>query len=824
MRTIYVNNSNQIYVAYLNMVLRIDGRDKDKLEAIYTLENGLTSGHISCMVDDQLGNTWAGNNSGIITIRNGQEAFYSYLSAGNCSSVCRLRDGRLLWANFWGLIFFDPATFKINRGTKKLMLTDIEVDGSVVLAGEKRNGQIVLPLAPEKLRKLVLNTKNNDFRLYFSDLRYETAQRKIAYRLLPEDEDWKMQQLGKCLWYNRLPVGEYALQVKLVFPDGTEGDVIQVPIVVKAGWYRSVGAYWAYGVLIVILLYIIYWHFKRKNTRRLMHRDREILLRESLNVEKMKLEQKQEIDTMRNRLLMLFVQKLRTPLSLIIGPLKDMLEELKLIPGFAARGQVAYRNSLRMLDACNQLLAIYGHSSLNEKLQLAPYQVEKLIDNNLFDIREILKVYPIHFQYEKRVKKELEFYVDKRKVEFIIHNLLTNAFAHINYAGNVSLTISETMEENQHYVTITVEDDGNASINSLGQILPGNKMAGSEPGFIEVGFTVMQRMMEIHHGKISLVDSPEKNAKISVSFPLDKSVLKNDPNIEFVDPEKNKDIEFGSMEIAQLNSMAAEDIVQSTSGTKKTLLIVEDQRDIRLYLKILFDKEYNLLMATNGQEGVDMAIKELPDLIICDIMMPVKDGFECCREVKEGLETCGIPFIMLTAKVEDEDVVHGLEIGADDYVLKPFTPSILKAKVRALLNSRQVLKQMYTKLFMLPGADTAGVSETEQPDEHVKVEDPFISSVIKIVEDNIGKADFSVKKLAAEMNMSQPTLYRKVKQNTDYTIIELIRGVRMRRAAVLLKTKQYAVQEVAEMVGYNDIPTFRKHFVDAFGTTPSTYE
>ena len=538
----------------------------------------------------------------------------------------------------------------------------------------------------------------------------------------------------------------------------------------------------------------------------------------------MKLEQKQEIDTMRNRLLMLFVQKLRTPLSLIIGPLKDMLEELKLIPGFAARGQVAYRNSLRMLDACNQLLAIYGHSSLNEKLQLAPYQVEKLIDNNLFDIREILKVYPIHFQYEKRVKKELEFYVDKRKVEFIIHNLLTNAFAHINYAGNVSLTISETMEENQHYVTITVEDDGNASINSLGQILPGNKMAGSEPGFIEVGFTVMQRMMEIHHGKISLVDSPEKNAKISVSFPLDKSVLKNDPNIEFVDPEKNKDIEFGSMEIAQLNSMAAEDIVQSTSGTKKTLLIVEDQRDIRLYLKILFDKEYNLLMATNGQEGVDMAIKELPDLIICDIMMPVKDGFECCREVKEGLETCGIPFIMLTAKVEDEDVVHGLEIGADDYVLKPFTPSILKAKVRALLNSRQVLKQMYTKLFMLPGADTAGVSETEQPDEHVKVEDPFISSVIKIVEDNIGKADFSVKKLAAEMNMSQPTLYRKVKQNTDYTIIELIRGVRMRRAAVLLKTKQYAVQEVAEMVGYNDIPTFRKHFVDAFGTTPSTYE
>ena len=244
-----------------------------------------------------------------------------------------------------------------------------------------------------------------------------------------------------------------------------------------------------------------------------------------------------------------------------------------------------------------------------------------------------------------------------------------------------------------------------------------------------------------------------------------------------------------------------------------------------MYLKVLLGKEYNLLMATNGQEGVDMAMKELPDLILCDVMMPVKDGFACCREVKEGLETCGIPFIILTAKVEDEDVIHGLELGADDYVLKPFTPSILIAKVRNLINGRQALKQMYSKLFMLSGTDAGTVNdETEQVVEEVKTEDPFINSVIRIVEENICEADFSVKKLASEMNMSQPTLYRKVKQSTDYTIIELIRGVRMRRAGVLLKTKQYGVQEVAEMVGYNDIPTFRKHFVDAFGTTPSTYE
>ena len=140
-RTIYVNNYNQIYAAYLNVVVRIDGREKDKIEAIYTLQNGLTNGHVGCMVDDRIGNTWAGNNVGVMTIRNGQEAFYNYLSVGNCSAVCRLNDGRLLWANSWGLIFFDPFATKTDCEKIQLMLTDVEVGGETILAGEKRNGQ-----------------------------------------------------------------------------------------------------------------------------------------------------------------------------------------------------------------------------------------------------------------------------------------------------------------------------------------------------------------------------------------------------------------------------------------------------------------------------------------------------------------------------------------------------------------------------------------------------------------------------------------------------------------------------------------------------------
>ena len=388
--------------------------------------------------------------------------------------------------------------------------------------------------------------------------------------------------------------------------------------------------------------------------------------------------------------------------------------------------------------------------------------------------------------------------------------------------------MQETVREGIHYCTIVVSDNGKSQVRDVRQAV--EEGLKTDLTGIELGYDVMERVISLHHGTIAMKSEEGEGTEITIDLPIGKELLENDPNIIFVEQVDEEEVlePIPLVREVQEKVLAPEEIVPQivheapvSPKAKKTLLIVEDHKDIRLYLKVLFGKDYNILMAVNGQEGVDMAVKEQPDLILCDVMMPVKDGFECCREVKEGLDTCHIPFIMLTAKVEDEDIIHGLELGADDYILKPFTPGILKAKVRNLINGRINLKQMYTKLLMVP--ENGGEGEHAEDGEISKMEDPFISSLVKIIEENIREADFNVKKLASEMNMSQPTLYRKVKQSTDFTIIELIRGVRMKKAAVLLKKKIYAVQEVAEMVGYNDIPTFRKHFVDAFGTTPSTY-
>lgn len=824
---IYVNSYNQVFASYPNSILRIDRRDKkeEEEEVSFTIINRMNSGHPFCMLDDLNGNTWLSDNSGIITLRNDRNLFYKYPLTGGGDEGCRLQDGRLLWVNAGGLLFFDPMEIKSNKNQSQIMLSGLEINGELIAVGEQVYGRVILDATPYWQEKFVFYPENTDITFYFSDLQYSGELRKIAYRLLP-DEEWNIGSLETGISYKHLPVGDYILQVKLMFPDTSESKVIEVPVVMKNNWWKTNWAYTGYCFLLLMTLLGVYYYLVRKAQKRGLIKMRELELQEKLKSEKMKRSQRIEMENTRDRLMALFVRNLRTPLSLIIAPLKELFNDQ--LPSEAlSKVHVAYRNSVDMLDACDQLLAIYTEKPLEGKLKVSLCSVDKLINEIVFSVKELVRINQIDLQCNRKISKDLEIYVDYRRMCFVLHNLLSNAFNHIRFSGMVTLSVAETVEGGVRYCMISVLDSGKSKVRDVKQ-----SMFNEENDFladisaIELGYEMMEKIVRLHHGFMNMENSEGGNNEVRLNIPIGRKLLEGDPNIVFVEPEMQgepQNIQRQEDTVVLLPEPVAQEYnvsVVSDSASivrKKTLLVVEDHKDIRLYMKVLFSKEYNVLVAINGQEGIDIAQKEQPDLILCDVMMPVKDGFQCCKELKEGLDTCHIPFIMLTAKVEDDDVIHGLEMGADDYVLKPFTPGILKARVRNLISGRVTLKQMYTRLLVLPE------EKGDKDDSEEKVEDPFISMVVKIVEDNIKEADFSVKKLAAEMNMSQPTLYRKIKQTTDFTIIELIRGVRMRKAATLLKQKKYAVQEVAEMVGYNDIPTFRKHFVDTFGTTPSTY-
>ena len=530
---------------------------------------------------------------------------------------------------------------------------------------------------------------------------------------------------------------------------------------------------------------------------------------------------------LRDQIRYMLAQELRTPLSLITAPLKEMITNTAFPESFLQKAKMAYRNSISLQDICNQLLNIHQQESYSPKLNVAPYPASVIADTVVRASHELLNVSPINLHYDKDNKINTEIWIDRKKIIFILSNILSNAYRHISYSGSIHFTVNTSTINGKDFCLFTIEDDGKEMIEESSVIFLGsdNYNPPSNRLHPELGIEIMKTTILAHHGDIQITQEKNKGTRVVLYIPLGKQHLNNDENVCFIEPETIMEDSDKAMITAEdkrqqeiANSITAKPI--DNPETKYKLLVVEDHADIRLYLRVLFSATYNIIMAENGEEGVRMARKEIPDLVITDVMMPVMNGFECCRILKEDLKTCHIPIILLTALTDDENIVKGIELGADDYILKPFNPEILRTKVKRLIKSRTELKRIYTKLLM-PSITVNG--SQEENTETIIIEDPFITQILNIVNENLQNPEFNVKKLAEMLNMSQPTLYRKVKQLTNFTIIELVRGVRLKRSAELLRSRKYNVQEVAEMVGYNDIPTFRKHFVDFYGTTPSTF-
>ena len=818
--SLYVNTYNQIFVSYSNKIMQIDGRDK-KVTSTFILEKGLPHGYINCMIDDKDGNTWLGSNAGIMTVRNKDNTFFTYLMSGNNLNVCRLNDGRLIWSNSPDLLYFDPRTLKAKGSDRRLFISDIDVNYRNIEIGEEINGQVILPVPAHELKELNLNSDNNNVILYVSDLRYTNMQNKILYRMLPKDTTWH-ESYNNQITLSDLKAGNYTLEIKPIYPNADEEQVTSLAINVTRYWAVSVWAILFYVVVGGILLFFGMRYVNHKKLKRESFKNKEIKLKEELQEVTESRDEEQRSHQVRNYMQASIARELRTPLSLITGPLREMIKNKELSSALLKQAQLAYRNSISIQNSCNQLLDIYEQDNYNSSLEIAPYPASKISDAVVRSFYELLNSGPITLHYDKDNKINTEIYIDRKKIEFVLRNMLSNAYHHISYSGAVWCTVTQTLTDDKGYCIFTISDSAKRNVNVDGDNIISPDTEGNDSSIPELGISLMENIARGHHGEITMTHKEDEGTQVTLRIPLGKKHFDNDSNITFIEPEEIIIEEEPKNEMESIaeerNEANGEWTSKLSNNGKCKLLIVEDHKDIRLYLKVLFSHDYTLLMAENGEEGVKMARKELPDLIITDVMMPVMDGFECCKRIKEDLKTCHIPVILLTALIGDEDVVKGIELGADDYILKPFNPEILRTKVKRLIKSRLELKQIYTKLLMPSGNPLEDSTEDVE-----KVEDPFIAQILQIVEENLQNPDFSVKRLSEMLNMSQPTLYRRVKQITNFTIVELVRGVRLKRSAELLKTRQYNVQEVAEMVGYNDIPTFRKHFVDFYGTTPSSF-
>ena len=508
----------------------------------------------------------------------------------------------------------------------------------------------------------------------------------------------------------------------------------------------------------------------------------------------------EELEKLHNSFFVEAVHEMRTPLSLILGYLGQLVQNRELDGLVSTQVLSAYRNTLALQDMMYQLQDIRHGDDVANHMRIARYDLVDITKQICDLFVDWIAMNNIDFKINTQTPV-LWVWVDRRKMEYALRTMLSNSLKNTFMYGKITIDIAVVKVDGKSCCSLSVQDDGLDAQDSA-----------------RIGLKQIADMAESVHAKfIQETMEGQSGTRCMILIPLGKRSLMELP-VEFVEPDSD---------LVNLNELQKEEIagfvqlIPKKKETGKKILIIDDSDQIRWFLKLALGKEYQIFEARNGEEGVIMAKKEHPDGILCDVMMPVKDGFTTCREIKTNPATSQTVVIMLTAKVENEDVIAGIEAGADDYITKPFDLEVLRSKLISQLKRREQMRAFYTQ--SATDTEEAVVAVPAPLNEIEAAGNVFMNKIVKIIEEHLDDPCFDAKFLADEMSMSIPTLYRRVKAFSNCSILELTRSVRIKHAAELILQQRYSIIEVCEMVGFNDMATFRKRFTEQYGVNPSQY-
>ena len=806
-----------VYVGYKNG-FGIIPVGEDRITSFYTVKDGLCNDCIDCIVEDEKKRIWLGSISGISRYSRQQHVFYNYYISSSNKSVMLFKN-TLFWGNNKSLTYFEPEILTSATIASKTLLTGLEVDNKQINIGEKIKGQVVLDSNIASIDHLELVNANRDFSLLFNNLAFSKDLQKYSYRLYPYQKDWIVSEAGKVSFTN-LSAGYYIFEVKTLFPNNTEGDVTALPITILPHWSQTV---WFRLLLIFSVLFLVGYIFYSL-LRRQRRFKKMIQLKHELTIANLERNAERHIREERENFFMNAAHELRTPLTLILAPIHDIMKSITPSDNWFDSFSRLHKNCLSLQTLVDRLLYVQKIEGGMIKLHLSESDIKEIVSRVANPFLQMAMVKKREFLVQVDTVP-LYLWVDVAKIESAVQNLLSNAFKYTSQNGRIELAVSEAEIDGRPYCLVTVSDNGVGIPDDLQQHVFDSFVTGKRiPQYstsIGLGLHIVKHTMGLHHGFVTLTSRVGEGSRFVLHIPVGLSHFVPGEYEMVPDPVKGDLLEECTTEERPMEEVIAEknetmeETVNRVKNNKEFLLIIEDHDEMREYLCSLFKEDYNVIEAGNGEEGVAMADKYIPKLIISDIMMPVKDGFECSREIRENKRTFHIPVIFLTAKAEDADRLKSLQIGVDDYIMKPFNPELLKEKVKALIEQRDLLRKLYAKTLML---------DEEVLESSEDVQDVFMPKMLQIIEENLSNRNFTIKVLTDQLNMSQPTLYRKVKQKTGLSIIEVIHGVRMSKAASIIMSRRYSsLTEVAEMVGYDSMISFRKQFVAQFGVLPSKY-
>ena len=765
----------------------------------------VASSVVNGILEDEYGYIWVSTNNGIYrldefgTLKNSfDETDGLQSSEFKRNSFYKLSNGQLLFGGINGFNKIDPRGLQESKLEPPLYLTDFYLNNQRIKPGANS----ILEESILHAERLDLEYFENDFNIEFALLEFtKNAKVRYAYKLENYNEDWLEIGSRRSAYFTNVPPGTYVFKVRASQSEGEWGEqMAQITIHVAKPWY---GTYWAYAIYGLTALALVLIAFQITINR--------VKLQNQYEIEHVKLVNEQQLNQVKTQFFTNISHEFRTPLTLILSPLKAMAEN-PLFKDSRDQIEIMLRNAQKLLNLINQLLDLSKAESGNMKLEATLCQPGDWLKPLLHSFSNLANKKNITLQIEMP-EQTGEIYLDRDKFEKIVGNLVSNAIKYTPEFGKVYLRYyfdktDFVLEVSDTGVGIPTEELEYV-FNRYYRVNNAQSKLRQGTG---IGLSLTKELVIMHGGTIDVKSDGKTGAEFTVRIPLGKAHL--DPSEILSDRDNKPTISNTELDVPYTVEESNSEEEPEEDG-KPVILVIEDNEDIRNYLNTLLKAEYHVLTADNGNRGLKLASNRIPDLIITDIMMPGLDGYELCEQLKTNDVTSHIPVVMLTAKASNESIEMGFEKGADYFITKPFVPKILQLRVHNILKTKEKLKQN------LLSSEQINLSPKE-----VKIntkDREFLNKAVKIVEDFMSDSNFYVDDLGRELGLSRMQLYRKLKGLIGQSANEFIRTLRLKRAAQLIEQDALTISEITYEVGFTDLQYFRDCFKKQYGMNPSEF-
>ena len=765
---------------------------------------------IHSLSEDDNNNLWMSSNFGIIKYNLKSKISFIYDQKSglvsnefNDNAFLKLGNNKFYYGGPSGITYFDTKKLSVNKYSPQVILTDFKIANKSINVANEND---ILEKSITYTKSLTLSYDKANFTINFATPNFiNSTNNQYSYRLVGLDNEWTTTS-STFATFTIQNSGTYTFEVKGANNDGVWNKIpTTLEIVVKPAPWKSWWAIAIYLMLIWASLYGFVWIVKSKEK-----------LRQELLLEYRENERSKEDNNAKLQFFTNISHEFRTPLTLILGPLQQILLNYNGTNEMYKKLLVIESSANHLLKLINRLMDFRKYETNQFTLEAAEGNIVKYVKEIFLSFTEYAKDGGYNYTFESS-DDEILVYFDRLKLERVFYNLISNAFRYTPKGGEIIVRIRKEKKE----VIIEVDDNGvgiakeyvDKIFDLFFEIPTNNEVQANYNKGTGIGLSIVKNIVNLHKGNISVVNKPTNGVIFKVELKSGKNHLSDQEIIK--DFKISDDVAQYEAQLENSPNIDQEDISDiEVSEEKLTVLIVEDHKVLRSFMKNLLKKDYNVIVAENGEIGLKKALKFIPDLIVSDVIMPEMVGTELCAKIKENIKTSHIPVILLTSRSSLIYKIEGLESGADDYISKPFDLTEFQLRIKNLLASKQRLKAKFSSEDSFTPSEIAVSSLDEQ----------LLKKAFKVVEENISNEQFDIPFFCAELGVSRTMLFTKIKAWTNFTPNEFIHEIRMKRAAQLLEQNKINISQISYKVGFNNPKYFSKCFQKKFGETPSQYQ